>query len=79
MRIDRCVHCQRLWLRYAVEYEGFSRSGRWARGLISETEAEVIEPAGAPGHLEQLPSYLYGGSYFDGKCGEHSGAMSWSH
>ena len=73
------MHCQRLWLRYFVEYEAFSRSGRWARGLISEAEAEVIAPEDAPAHLERLPSYLYGGSYFDGQAGVRSGWMRWDY
>lgn len=77
MRIDRCVHCQRLWLHYFVEYESFSRSGRWARGLISAAEAEVIAPADAVAHLERLPRYLYGGSYFDGLAGVRTGWMYW--
>ncbi len=45
MRIARCLHCDRLWLRYAVEYEGFSHSGRWARGLITADDAKVPRAA----------------------------------
>jgi hypothetical protein len=79
VRLDRCRHCERLWLHYAVVYEGFSRSGRWARGLITEAEAKITGPQDGPAHLEQLPSYIYGGSYFDGQAGVRSGAMNWDY
>lgn len=74
----RCRHCSRRWLRYAVEYESFSRSGRWARGLISEQDAKTITPETAAAFLAGLPWHLYGGSYFDGASGRRSGCMSWS-
>ena len=28
--------CNRKWLHYYVSYEGFSESGRWYRGVISD-------------------------------------------
>jgi hypothetical protein len=28
--LRRCSRCKRLWLRYAVEHEAFTASGRWA-------------------------------------------------
>ena len=74
--IDACTACGRLWLRYSVEYEAFSRSGRWARGLIDPETAQAIEPAEAQGALERS-WYLYGGSYFDGVSGRRTGSMSW--
>jgi hypothetical protein len=75
--LRRCRRCSRLWLRYFVEYESFSRSGRWARGLISERDAETITPEAAAPYLARLPWYLYGGSYFDGVPGRRSGGMIW--
>lgn len=79
VRIDRCQHCERLWLNYAVEYEGFSGSGRWARGLISQAEVEDIRPQDAPSHLERLPAYIYGGSYFGGAARIGSGGrLRWT-
>jgi hypothetical protein len=71
-----CRECGLLWLRYSVEYEGFSKSGRWARGNIGRPEAEAITPELAVQHLE-TGSYMYGGSYFDGASGWRTGAMHW--
>lgn len=75
--LNRCRTCRRLWLRYLVEYEAFSRSGRWARGLISEGAAAAMTPEHAVDHLNGLGWYLYGGSYFDGAVGSRSGPMHW--
>jgi len=75
--LERCRTCERLWVRYLVEHEGFSRSGRWARGLISETTAAALKPEDAEPHLRALSSYLYGGSYFDGQWRRRSGRMDW--
>ncbi|MDP3172822.1 MAG: hypothetical protein Q8M88_00115 [Phenylobacterium sp.] len=72
----RCRTCRRLWLRYFVEYEAFTQSGRWARGLISEAAAATITPETALAHLDGLEWYLYGGSYY-GSSGRRRGAMHW--
>lgn len=76
VKILRCVECQGLWLRYFVEYEAFSRSGRWARGSVSEAEATAITPAAAGSAFEHMLGYLYGGSYF-GSSGSRRGRMPW--
>ena len=75
--LNRCRTCDRLWLSYLVEYAAFSRSGRWARGLISEETAAGMTPERAVDHLNGLEWYLYGGSYFDGIPGRRSGPMRW--
>jgi hypothetical protein len=75
--LNRCRTCGRAWLHYFVEYEAFSRSGRWARGLISEAAAEAMVPEKAVDHLNGLEWYLYGGSYFDGIGGRRRGPMHW--
>jgi hypothetical protein len=72
-----CRACGDLWLRYSVEYEGFSGSGRWARGRIDAGTGAELSPKAALGHLEALPGYLYGGSYFDGAVGVRTGPMPW--
>ena len=77
VRVQECRLCGELWIRYFVEYESFTGSGRWARGRIDETTANAIQPQEAPSFLAQLPSYLYGGSWFDGEEGERSGPMQW--
>lgn len=78
VEVHRCVGCGLLWLRYHVEYEGFSKSGRWARGQITEAEAGAMTPEAAGDAFTHMSGYLYGGSYIDGKCGYRRGAMRWS-
>ena len=64
VRIDTCVTCGRKWLHYHVEYEAFSQSGRWYRGLLLENEVASLTPENAVQFLESLPWHIYGGSYF---------------
>lgn len=75
--LNRCLVCGRLWVRYFVEYEAFSLSARWARGLIDAEAAKVITPQTTLPHLYGLEWYLYGGSYFSGKSARWSGPMYW--
>jgi len=75
--IEQCVVCGRHWLRYHVEHEAFSRSGRWARGLVSADLAATITPEEAAPYLHSLDWYLYGGSYFGGTSGRRRGPMNW--
>jgi len=76
--VERCRSCGKDWLEYRVEYEAFSRSGRWARGIVSPEQARSIKPEAAADILHGLNWYLYGGSYFDGAVGRKSGPMKWS-
>jgi hypothetical protein len=62
--VERCRRCGRLWLRYAVEYEGFSESGRWYRGQIGADLARTVAAETALGVLAGLAWHVYGGSYF---------------
>lgn len=73
----RCRRCGQRWLRYFVEYESFSCSGRWARGPISERDAATITPEASAAYLAGLAWHLYGGSYFRGVQGLRSGEMTW--
>ena len=75
--ILECQNCGRLWLRYFVEYEAFSRSGRWAMGEIDPETAMIIRPEEASQYLAGLPYYIRGGSYF-GKVEIASGYMRWA-
>lgn len=74
--ILRCRTCRRFRLRYFVEYEGFSGSGRWGRGLIDEADIERTTPGNGIEHLHALPWFLYGGSYW-GKAGCTSERLRW--
>ncbi|MDR3154530.1 MAG: hypothetical protein LBW85_09770 [Deltaproteobacteria bacterium] len=53
-----------LWLRYHVEYEGFSESGRWFKAPIDREKAEAIQASEALSWLASLDWYFQGGSYF---------------
>ncbi|WP_374571930.1 hypothetical protein [Phenylobacterium sp.] len=75
--IKRCRDCGAYWLRYSVEYEAFSRSGRWARGRIEPQDVEGLMPEDAPKYLEGLSSYIAGGSYFGGVAAVRHGRMHW--
>jgi hypothetical protein len=73
----RCARCGRLWLRYHVEYEAFSGSGRWAVAPIAEDEAAMIRPETAAAYLDSQEWYVYGGSSWGhgGKRGR--GPLRW--
>jgi len=71
--IETCRHCGALWLRYLVEYEAFSRSGRWYRGLVTEEIARSVTPETAVAILQSLPIRFAGGSYFDSTGFEDEG------
>lgn len=62
--IEICKICRSVWLRYFVEYESFSESGRWYRGLVTMEMVRYLKPEQAPALLSSLPWYFYGGSYF---------------
>ena len=74
--VHECRQCGVLWLRYSVEYEGFSRSVRWARAQIAQPEAWEMTPELAVSHLER-DQYAYGGSYFGGVSGWRTSSMPW--
>lgn len=67
--IRECLHCKRLWLHYFVEYEVYSRSGRYYMGLIIPDMVEKITAETAVDYLNNLDWTLYGGSFFDNKTG----------
>jgi hypothetical protein len=62
--IETCIHCGRRWLKYAVEFEAFSRSGRWYRGVVTDQELKGMTPGKAVACLEGLDWFIFGGSYF---------------
>jgi len=62
--IETCRACGSKWLRYFVEWEWLSESGRWYRGPVTAEMVESLKPEQAPELLASLPFYFYGGSYF---------------
>jgi hypothetical protein len=62
--VETCKECGTRWLRYFVEYEAFSQSGRWYRAIVSADVLATLKPEDSVGVLEQVPWYFYGGSYF---------------
>lgn len=75
--LRRCASCGRLWLRYQLEYEAFSRSGRWAEGVIDAATAAAITPESAAGLLAELPWHVYGGSWFGHAGKRGAGPVPW--
>jgi len=60
----RCNGCDRVWLHYLVEYEAFTRSGRWFRGLIDDSDMATVTPENAVSILDRLEWHFCGGSFF---------------
>ena len=73
--LRRCTRCGRLWLRYFVEYEAFSESGRYYMGLISPHRARRMTAEEAVAYLDSLSWHLYGGSYYHGHVGRARGKV----
>lgn len=62
--VFRCTRCGRCWLRYFIEYEYLSASGRWFEGEISPAVAASLTANDAVGVFATMESYLRGGSAF---------------
>lgn len=71
--VRRCPQCSKLWLCYHVEYEAFSKSGRWFRCLIAGNELKHIKPENAVDVIGRSEWYFRGGSYFNGEATFASG------
>ncbi len=78
VEIWRCRTCARPWLRYSMEQEAFSRSGRWTRGLVTDAEANAVSAGAAGDLLGRLAWRLEGGSYHGGLVSRLSGPLNWS-
>jgi hypothetical protein len=63
--LETCKHCGRKWLNYLVEWEWYTRAGRWYRGIISDGDLKAITPDRVKRYLEQLDWYIRGGSFYD--------------
>ena len=73
--LKTCKRCGRKWLHYQIEYEAFSGSGRWYRGLISDDLLKTVTPESAVVILEGLDWHFYGGSYFKTQGRKGSGQI----
>jgi hypothetical protein len=73
--VQTCKACGKQWLHYLVEYEAFSNSGRWYRGLVTRQMLLTLLPELAVALLESLPWYFYGGSYFETTGRQGSGRV----
>jgi hypothetical protein len=73
----QCSICGSLWLHYRVEYEGFSRSGRWGMALISEATASITAPETAADYIDQQPWCVIGGSYWNSSGKRGMGPLHW--
>ncbi|MBK9748522.1 MAG: zf-TFIIB domain-containing protein [Chloroflexi bacterium] len=69
VELFQCEQCHGYWLRYFVEYEHLTASGRHFWGLITLEQAQNVTPDKAVSILESLEWVLYGGSYYYGKRG----------
>lgn len=63
--IDTCKACQSKWIYYFVEYEAFSKSGRWFRALINSKDIDKITPLNAVDFFDENSFCIAGGSYYD--------------
>ena len=71
-----CQRCGQHWLRYFYEHEAFTASGRWYLGAITPTQFSTLTTNNAKAMLEGLDWYYYGGSFYFGKSGRTSGAIT---
>ena len=77
VEVIKCKACDRLWLRYHVEYESFSRSGRWAAAVIDDEMARHVSPEQASDFIAAQAWYVFGGSYW-GHAGQRGqGPLRW--
>ncbi len=73
--LETCKHCGTKWLKYLVEYEAFTASGRWFRGLITDVQLATFDPQNAVPFLEQMPWHFVGGSYYSSRGQRSTGAI----
>ena len=54
----RCPTCRRAWVRYQVEYEVFTASGRWAMCLLDPQAEGNVTPETAPEFIDRAPWHI---------------------
>lgn len=73
--VHQCTRCGARWLHYLVEYEAFSRSGRWFCGRLADDPASTATAETAIATLAAMPWYWAGGTYFDGEVRKNFGPV----
>ena len=61
---NKCKKCGQIWLRYTIEYESYTGSGRWYQGPISQKDLKRMTPSKAVDYLSNLDWCFAGGTYF---------------
>jgi len=75
--VIRCDLCGQLWIKYLVEYEGYTAEGRWGAAPIVEARAMTITPEEAPEYIEGAPWLIYGGSHYGHGRRRGVGGLRW--
>jgi hypothetical protein len=75
--LRRCSRCKRLWLRYSVEYEAFTASGRWAEAPIDDDDAAAMTPETAAAFLDRAEFAVFGGCYYGHAGHRGRGPFRW--
>lgn len=73
--IETCRTCGRPWLRYRIEDEFRSRSGRWWRVPVPPSERDGMTAANARAFLERQRWGFLGGSHFESSGREWTGEI----
>jgi len=65
--VIQCRLCQRIWIKYDVEFANSTQSARWFKGIIAKKEVAEMKAENAVEYLENLPWYICGGEFFGNK------------
>lgn len=64
VNVEKCKQCGTKWISYSFEYEYFTGSFRWYRGILGN-ELNLIKPENVIAYLESIDWYIFGGSYYN--------------
>jgi hypothetical protein len=65
--VDTCKKCNKQWLKYLIEEEHYSKSGRWWRIPIKNINNKKLTVKDAKSFIESAEWCFIGGSYYEGK------------
>ena len=74
--VETCRKCRRAWLVYLIEEPQFSRSGRWWRVLLDETEEAGLDANAARRLIEAKQWCFVGGSFYDAPAHRKEGPIA---